>query len=159
MSFQLYRTPKLLDYLHICHHMEIDQREQIEAFTGQPYDVETAAMGFASLAGPAWLMCEDEKPIGAAGFTMIRRGVWQDWMATTPRCWEPDVWRTTTKHVKRVMDAMLKTEAHRLQCVSLASRIHAHKWYRVIGLELEGPLRAYGAGGEDALMFARVRKD
>lgn len=154
---QLYRDPKLLDYIHVCLNLTADEREQIEAFTGRPYDAEETAF-FHCQKKPAWMLCEDEKPIAIAGFDMIRPGVWQDWMLNTPVSFEK-YWRTTTKHVKRVMDAMLKQDAHRLQCVSLASRIHAHKWYAVLGLAPEAPLRAYGANGEDAIMFARLRDE
>jgi hypothetical protein len=55
------------------------------------------------------------------------------------------------------MDFMLRETAHRLQCVSLASRIHAHRWYRPLGLRLEGTLAGYGVNGEDALMYSRLR--
>jgi hypothetical protein len=89
-------------------------------------------------------------------FNQLRPGVWQDWMFSTPEAWSKH-WRGVTKIARRVMDFMLQGEAHRLQCVSLASRIHAHRWYRPLGLEQEGTLRGYGVNGEDAIMFARLR--
>jgi hypothetical protein len=48
--------------------------------------------------------------------------------------------------------------ARRLECVSLASRSQAHRWYATIGLTFEGTLRQYAANGEDAKLFSRVRK-
>lgn len=156
-TLQLYRAPKLLDYVHVCMNLNPDEREQIEAFTGQPYDPEEVAWSHAQRQ-MAWMLCEDEKPIAIAGFDMLRPGVWQDWMLSTPRAWDPN-WRTTTKYVKRVMDTMLQQDAHRLQCISLASRIHAHKWYAVLGLAPEAPLKAYGANGEDAIIFSRLRDE
>jgi len=158
MTTQLYRGPKLLDYLHVCMNLNADEREQIEAFQGKPYDAEETALAHVGRL-PAWMLCADEKPIAIAGFDLIRPGVWQDWMLSTPEAWDAKHWRTTTKNVKRVMDAMLKSEAHRLQCVSLASRIHAHKWYAVLGLAPEATLRAYGANGEDAIIFSRLRDE
>jgi len=97
-----------------------------------------------------------DEPILVAGFSELRPGVYQDWALTTPEAWTTH-WRSVTKMARRVMDEMLRRGAHRLQCVSLASRIHAHRWYRPLGLELEGTLRSYGANGEDALMFSRLR--
>jgi hypothetical protein len=91
-----------------------------------------------------------------AGFDQIRPGVWQDWLLSTPAAWDK-YWRSVTKISRRVMDEMLQQGAHRLQCVSLASRIHAHRWYRPLGLEREGLLRAYGVNGEDAVMYSRLR--
>ena len=152
----LYRDPTLADIYLVCSNVQADQVEQFEAFTGQKYDAGVVSASYHLRPGPKWVLTERDQPIGVAGFDHIRPGVWQDWMFTTERCWDPH-WRAITKHTRRAMDAMLKTEAHRLQCVSLASRIHAHKWYRVLGLQLEGTLRGYGANGEDALMFARTR--
>lgn len=157
MRFEVFKKPSLSDILLICDQLPGDEREQYEAFTGQPFNRDTMALGLASKPGPSWVLCGDGSPIAAAGFDYIRPGVWQDWMVNTPEAFGQH-WRTTTKHVRRAMNAMLdQTDTHRLQCVSLASRIHAHRWYAVIGLAPEGTLRAYGANGEDAIMFARVK--
>lgn len=157
MKFEVFKRPTLSDILLICDRLPEDEREQWEAFTGHPFDRDTMALSIASKSGPSWVLCLDGQPLCAAGYDYVRPGVWQDWMINTPEAFGRH-WRTTTKHVKRGMDAMLdQTDAHRLQCVSLASRIHAHRWYAVLGLAPEGTLRAYGANGEDAIMFARVK--
>lgn len=152
----LFQGAGLGDIFRVLVALQHDQVEQYEAFAGEKFHAETIASIYHLRPGPKWTLVEGETPIGVAGFDLIRPGVWQDWMFTTERAWDP-YWRCITKHTRRAMDAMLKTDAHRLQCVSLASRIHAHKWYRVLGLQLEGTLRGYGANGEDALMFARTR--
>jgi len=157
MSLTLYRSPKVCDFIEVCFNLRADEREQVQAYTGQPYDPEILAVQLAAKTGPAWMLCEDEHPIGIAGFDFIRPGVWQDWMVGTDHAWEKH-WRAMTRHTKRCMDAILKQDAHRLQCVSLASRIHAHRWYAVIGLAPEGTLKGYGANGEDFIMFARTRE-
>lgn len=157
MKFEVFKKPTLSDILLICDRLPEDEREQYEAFTGQRFDRDTMALLIASKSGPSWVLCGDGHPICAAGFDYIRPGVWQDWMVNTPEAFGQH-WRTTTKHVRRGMDAMLdQTDAHRLQCISLASRIHAHRWYAVLGLAPEGTLSAYGANGENAIMFARVK--
>jgi hypothetical protein len=156
MNITLYKKATLIQFLQVCNNMPEDERDQYEAFSGRKYDVQEAALGFANRSGPNWVLCAGDQPLCIAGFDYIRPGVWQDWMITTPDCWGP-YWRSVTKHTKRVMDAMLETEAHRLQCVSLRSRIQAHKWYRVLGLKQDGILPGYGADGQDAILFSRCK--
>lgn len=156
---QLYKKPNLLDLLGVCHRMPDDEKEQYEAFFGLKYDPNEFAARLSLSQGPSWLLCDDEKPIAAAGFELIRKGVWQDWMVSTPEAWSEANWRGTTRYVRKAMNVMLETDAHRLQCVSLRSRIRAHEWYRVLGLRQEGVLEAYGVDGQDAIMFARLRAD
>lgn len=157
MNLTLHPGTGLVEMLRICYALPSDEREQWEAFAGRAYDAEAVAAEFHLRPGPKWTIMEGELPVLAAGFTELRDGVWQDWALTTPVAWESRRWMTVTKIVRRVMDGMLQDHGHRLQCVSLASRIQAHRWYRVLGLELEGTLRAYGVHGEDALMFSRLR--
>lgn len=156
MTVKVSRGVTLIDLLQICFQLPPDEREQYEAFTGESYLPETLAVRLYSAAGPKWTITADDVPVFAAGFLELRPGVWQDWAATTPAVWA-DHWRPVTRIVRGVMDEMLQTRAHRLQCVSLASRVLAHRWYGPLGLEREGPLRGYGANGEDAIMFARLR--
>lgn len=156
MKVEVFRSPKLADFAAVVSRLPEDERDQYEAFTGEPFDPQRVSAVFSLRSGPSWVLLADERPIIVAGFDMIRHGVWQDWLFSTPEAWDERHWRTVTRHCRRAMDAMLRTTAHRLQCVSLASRIKAHEWYRVLGLKLEGPLRAYGVNGEDALMFART---
>lgn len=156
MSLTVYRNPKLLDFVQVCHKLPADEREQYEAFSGKAYDPEEVAAVFSLRDCPSWVIVANGQPIVVAGFDMIRPGVWQDWLLSTPEAWSVH-WRGVTKISRRVMDLMLRETAHRLQCISLASRIHAHRWYRPLGLVQEGVLHGYGVNGEDALMFARLR--
>lgn len=153
---KVYKNPQLVDFIQVCRQLPTDEIEQFEAFTGEPFNPDLVAAAYALRPGPAWVLTADNEPIVIAGFDMLRPGVWQDWMFSTPVAWEKH-WRTVTKYCRKTMDAMLQSGAHRLQCVSLASRIHAHRWYRPLGLVLEGTLHGYGVNGEDAFMFARLR--
>lgn len=159
MTPGLYKNPSLVDFIRVCQLLPDDERQQLEAFTGEVYNAEQVAASFylRSRAGLCWVLATDSAPLAIAGYEMVRTGVWQDWLLSTPDAWTYH-WRTITKRCNEAMTAMLKTEAHRLQCVSLASRIHAHRWYRTIKLREEGTLQAYGAHGENAIMFARVRE-
>ena len=156
MTLQVFTGPKLFDFLQVCHRLPSDEKEQYEAFSGEAYDPEKIAAIVSLRDGPGWVIVAEGKPIVVAGYAMIRPGVWQDWLLSTPEAWTTH-WRGVTKICRRAMDAMLRSEAHRLQCVSLASRIHAHRWYRPLGLVQEGVLHGYGVNGEDAIMFARLR--
>lgn len=160
MSATIYRTPKIVDILPVCFNLRADEREQIEASTGQPYDPELFAVIIANKVGPSWYMREDETGVvvALAGFDEIRPGVWQDWMCGTDLAWDK-YGRQLTRATIKAMTAMLEGDAHRLQCVSLASRIHAHRWYAVLGLAPEGTLKGYGANGEDFIMFARGKPE
>lgn len=157
MKVNLLEGVSLSELLMVTAWARTDEREQHEAFSGRPYDYEDFAAELHLRHGPRWLLATEDGPVAAAGFTMIRPGVWQDWMVSTDSAWVPGTWQGVTRHARRVMDLMLQGGAHRLQCVSLASRIHAHRWYRPLGLEQEGVLHAYGVNGEDAIMFYRLR--
>lgn len=158
-DYQVFRKPTVIDFLAVCQRLCPDEREQFEAFTGEKYDPEQLAAAYSLRDGPSWVLVADGQPLVIAGFDMLRPGVWQDWLLSVPEAWSEAHWRAVSRRARRVMDAMLRSEAHRLQCVSLASRVQAHRWYRVLGLELEGTLRAYGANGENALMFSRLRAE
>lgn len=157
IEYMVYKNPTLTDYMQVLPMLPVDEIEQYEAFSGETFDAERLAAIYSLHQGPRWVLTADGSPIVIAGFDEIRKGVWQDWLFSTPAAWSPAHWKRVTKECKRTMTVMLQTVAHRLQCVSLASRLDAHRWYGAIGLELEGPLRRYGAGGQDALMFSRVR--
>lgn len=151
--------PLLADYIYCAHYLPEDQRRQwVALWDGKPYDSERLAIMLASRPGPKWALVEqDGKPVCIGGYDMIREGVWQDFLIGSVEGWQ-NHWRSITKHCRRVMDVMLKTEAWRLQTVSLADRTRAHQWYRTLGLEYEGTLRAYGANGEDCFMFSRITR-
>ncbi len=159
MTVKLYSTATLIDIISVCAEACEDEREQYQAFTGREFDPDTAAREIAAKDGPSWTICVDEKPVIVGGFDFMRPGVWQDWMVSTRQAWGATARMPVSRRVRRVMDRMLETEAHRLQCISLRSRIQAHKWYRVLGLRQEAALEAYGAEGEDAILFARVRAE
>ena len=154
---RVYTDPLLLDFLKLAVAMPEDERRQLEAFTGQSYDIDGAAVGNFTVPGPKWVIKVGDEPIVVGGFAEQRPGVWRDYMLTSPRAWT-EHWFAVTRICRRIMDAMLISEqAHRLECISHASRAQAFGWYRVLGYEQEGILRKYCANGDDAVMFSRVR--
>lgn len=147
--------PTVLDFLMVCQDLRADERAQIEASTGEPYDFKAIVASTCNAPAPRWVVLEDGKPIALIGYTEQRPGVWRDWMMSTDAVWKKPI--AITRICRRIMETMEKGGAHRLECVSLATRVDAHRWYRSVGLKFEGILRKWGANGEDAMMFARLR--
>lgn len=155
---QVYNNPLLLDFIKVCIKMPQDEREQLEAFTGEPYDIDGAAVGNFTAPGPKWVIKVDDEPIIVGGFVPQRPGVWRDFLLTTPEAWDKH-WFPVTRICRRIMDAMLISgQAHRLECVTPASRAKAFKWYRVLGYNNEGLHPGYCANGADAVSFGRVKQ-
>jgi hypothetical protein len=154
---QLYTDPLLLDFIKVCINMPQDEREQLEAFTGEPYTVDGAAIGNFMAPGPKWVIKADDEPIAIGGFVPQRPGVWRDFMLTTPAAWEKH-WFPITRIARKAMDAMfISKQAHRLECISHHSRQKAFRWYSVLGYNKEATLYGYCANGADAVLFSRVR--
>ncbi len=148
--------PSVVDFLRVCAVLPKDEREQYEAFQGRPYEPERVALEFATSMGPAWtLVTAAGEPVIIGGFSWMRPMVWRDWLLSTPQAWSYH-WRTVSKVCRRVTDQMMRTEAHRIECVALASRTNAHAWYRLLHYEFEATLTKYGAEGEDAVLYRRV---
>jgi hypothetical protein len=158
----VYNNPFLLDFIKMAIKMPEDERKQIEAFTGQPYDVDGVAIGNFMVPGPKWVFKIDEEPICVGGFSPQRPGVWRDFMLTCPQAFESANARTVTRLCRRIMDSMFKSgAAHRLECIVPASRIalrpELERWYAVLGYNKEGLRYGYCANGDDAIAYARVK--
>jgi hypothetical protein len=154
-----YNNPYLLDFLIVCDKMPPDERAQLEAFVGEPYDVDRAAIGNFQTLGPKWVWkTDDGVPLAVGGYVLQRKGVWRDFLLSTPEIWQRPYWFPFTRSVVRIMNSMLLSgEAHRLECISLASRTKAFSWYDTIGYNKEGVLHGYAANGSDAVLYARCR--
>lgn len=153
---EVFTNPLLLDFIKVCIAMPQDERDQLESFSGQPYNIDSTAVGNFCVEGPKWVIKADGEPIVIGGFALQRTGVWRDFMLTTPEAWTHH-WFPVTRICRRIMNAMFASgQAHRLECVTLASRVQAIKWYRVLGYTLEATLPRYCADGKDAISFSRV---
>ncbi len=157
---QAYHDPLLLDFIRVCIRMPEDERAQLEAFTGEKYDVDGAAVGNYSVPGPKWVLKDGDEPLCIGGFVPQRPGVYRDFMLTTPEAWEKH-WFPITRIARRSMNAMFQSgTAHRLECVTPAARIAARpevlRWYSVLGYNREATLSGYCANGADAIIFSRV---
>jgi hypothetical protein len=158
---KVYTNPFMLDFIKVCAAMPLDEQRQIESFVGEAYDIDRAAVGNYEVAGPKWVVKEGNEPIVIGGFVPQRRGVWRDFLLTTPSAWTTH-WFSVTRVCRRAMDAMLSSgEAHRLECIVPAARLAARpeieKWYGFLGYTREATLWRYCADGSDAVIFSRVR--
>lgn len=158
---KVYSDPTLLDFLMVCNKMPQDERDQLAAFTGEPYDVDGAAVGNFTVPGHKWVIKADDEPIVVGGFATQRPGVWRDFLLTTPEAWEKH-WFPVTRICRRIMTAMfISGTAHRIECIVPKPRIDAHPalwgWYEVLGYHKEGLHHGYCANGADAYSFARVK--
>lgn len=152
----LYSDPLLLDFIKVCIQLPADEREQIEQFTGQKYDIDGAAIGNYSVAGPKWVARVDGEPIAVGGFVPQRPGVYRDFMMNTPAAFDRRHWFELTRICRRAMDGMIKTGAHRLECIAPAARSRVFRWYATLGYNQEAVLCKYCANGEDAVIFSRT---
>ena len=157
---QVYTSPLLLDFIKVCLNMPQDEREQLEAFTGEKYDVDGAAIGNFTVPGPKWVIKADDEVLCIGGFVPQRPGVYRDFMLTTPAAWEKH-WFPITRVARKALDSMLLNGAHRLECIVPAARLayrpEIEKWYSVLNYKKEALLWRYCANGADAVMFSRVR--
>jgi hypothetical protein len=157
----VYNNPTMLDFLKVAARMPPDERAQVAAAAGEPYDIDGVAVGNYCAPGPKWVIKADDEPILIGGFVPQRRGVWQDFLLTTPEAWDPH-WFVVTRVCRRSMDAMFRSgEAHRLQCIVPVARVQNRpelaKWYKLLGYTKEGLHHGYYASGADAYSFARVK--
>jgi len=156
----IYSNPLLLDFIKVCLHMPEDERKQLEAFTGEPYNVDGAAIGNFTVPGPKWVAKQNDDVLCIGGFVPQRPGVYRDFMLTTAQAWQS--WFPVTRAARRLMDHMLNSKtAHRLECVAPAGRLYQRpeiaRWYETLGYNIEGTLYGYCANGEDAIMYSRVK--
>lgn len=165
----IYNNPTLLDFIKVCARMPEDERKQIEAFSGEHYDIDGAAIGNFMVPGPKWVAVTnpgpDYVPIAVGGFAPQRNGVWRDFMLNTPDSFLAADRKTIfsmTRHCRRIMDAMFESgQAHRLECVVPAPRLESRpeldRWYTILGYSREGRRYGYCADGSDAISYARVK--
>lgn len=167
---QIFKDPFLADFLYVASKVPKDEREQIEAMTGDVFSVDGAAVGNFVVPGPKWVIkiadsqadfdAGNSIPLVVGGFVPQRPGVWRDFLLTTSLAWDYSV--GVTRFCKKAMDAMLDSgQAHRLECVvplvRVESRPELPKWYKLLGYHEEGIRHGYCANGADAMAYARVK--
>lgn len=156
MTVRIELNPTLYEFLQIMHQLPADERAQYEAFSGEIYDPDKVAATFylrpAVVKGSYYA---GDQLLAVAGYSLVVPGTYEDWMFTSPLAFQKYA-LGMTRQTRLVMREMFKYGARRLQCLSLASRIEAHKWYHALGLKRGLDIPSFGANGEDAVMFYRL---
>lgn len=145
------------DFLEVCLNATSEYRQQYEMLAGEEFDPARLARIYPNIPGPQWAIEEDGRTIAVGGFIEEDPGVYRDFLFSTPEAWAPGTWRGVTRLIRQEMDQMLRTCAHKLECVTLASRTKIIRWYKLLGLTLEGPLHEGDVGRDSVLIFSRVR--
>lgn len=150
-------TATVADIAHVAAKMRPDEIEQWLALTGAgQYDADVMVRGIVGAGGASWALVDNTgRPFIVGGFQVERHGVASVWLVGTADGWAKH-WRMITKICRRSIAALLN-DFHRVEVTSLASRVHAHAWYRRVGLTHEEPLKAWFANGADAVTFAALR--
>lgn len=163
MSRFYLRDPRLLDCISVAMNAAPDERAQIEALSGESYDVDSVALNAFNLPGPKWVAVDTEtqKPLVVAGFTPLRPGVYAAWFLADRSLWATHG-RNMTRATRKVLSQMLSYgdygyKCHRIERSVLSSREGAKRWYGSIGLQHESTLRQYGAGGEDFDLYVLTK--
>jgi hypothetical protein len=81
-----------------------------------------------SRQGPKFTVLADGLPVAAGGYFLVGERTWQSWMLGTMDGWTHH-WRSITKAVRWLLDAMLETCADRLETYVLSARTKAIEWY------------------------------
>ena len=156
----LKREANLGDMLIVSAYLPAEERAQLEAFTGAPYEIDSNAVRAWRFPGPKWTAVDSSDPRRAlvvGGFIPQRRGVYQTWFMATPEACQPGVGKELTEVVSATIKEQLSS-AHRIETLCLASREQTRRWYERIGLHFETLLHGFGANGEDAAVHVALRK-
>jgi hypothetical protein len=98
---------------------------------------------------------DEGEPICIGGALHIRPGSCALLFYATDRF--PEIGLPMTRFIKRRYFPQLEAAGyHRIEAITSASYPEMHKWLEVLGMKREGLLRAYGAGGEDFVQYAKV---
>lgn len=145
----------LLDVAYVCNHAMADEVQQWAALG---MTVEQAQRAIVAMQGISYAaVADDGTPLAVGGFTRVRDGVWQAFMATTPECWDREG-AAVSEACRQLCDDLLASgQCHRIEIVALASRVRAGKWYqRALGATLECVAAKWFPDGSDAAIYARV---
>lgn len=145
-------NPSLLELLMVFTKLRAWEQWHIEATTGTLYNAEEAAVITFQQAGPKWVILDGRDPVAVIGFVPHRKGVYEAWMASTDTAWKRPI--DMTRIVRILFRSMFALDAKRIQHVVLDGLPAITAWYRSIWLNFEGKMRAWGAKGETALIYA-----
>lgn len=138
------------DPWHIAYLAELARPDEIAQFQALG-ESGSLADYCNSRQGPKFTVLANGMPIAAGGYFLVDDRVYQSWMIGTMDGWR-DHWRSITKAVRWLIEAMLETCADRLETYVLSSRTKAIEWYeRALGF-----VREEGYENPVASLYVRV---
>lgn len=138
--------------------------EHLHAFSPAPVfeadgcaSADLAEHARASLvAGPAWSVCMDGRPVGCGGVVLLWRGVGEAWSLSAPGLGGSAL----VLHrivAQRLRAAEREHGLHRIQTSVQIDNRQGRRWVAALGFREEGIMRGYGPLGDDFLRLARGR--
>lgn len=106
---------------------------------------------------PAFTLLDGHDPIACGGVLPLRPGLGEAWTILRQPA---NIYRfSVARAVKAVLERTFEDgRFRRIQTTILAGRPDLERWMAFLDFHLEGILCAYGANGEDHLMYARIRR-
>lgn len=138
---------------------EKDQEEIYALRTEKQQMVIANEVLYASEHGGIAFVAHNEAGVPVCVFGGLEKwqNVWDMFMFATDDF--DDVAVEVTRFIKkRLIGMILKTGAHRAECMSLATHSQAHAWLKYFGFERESVAKMYGKNGEDFYCFSWLRK-
>ena len=148
----------LVDLLIVARSLPQEEIDQLEAFTGNEFNVEDLAVQIHTSGGMKWTgrVIETREPIFVAGFFQVGTGIWRSFMLPGDRTFSAEYAGEVTRHVAGVMEEMAVSNPYiRIETICLEERERVRAWYPKIGLAYESTMPNYGAQGENAVMYTK----
>lgn len=151
----------IADLLIVLKALPQEEIDQIEAFGGDKFDIDTMAMQLANSNGPRWTirLKDTGEPIAVAGLFQVGTSVWRTWFMANQRAWD-EFGREVTVHVAKTRKEILNRapEHARIETLALASRQRkVFEWYEACGMVYESTMLGYGVNGESAVMYVSTK--
>ena len=148
----------LVDLLIVARSLPAVEIAQLEAFTGNEFNVEDLAVQIHTSGGMKWTgrVVETREPIFVAGFFQVGTGIYRSFMLCGDKTFSDLYAGETTRHVAGVMQDVADSDPYiRIETICLAERDLVRSWYPKIGLAYESTMPNYGARGENAVMYTK----
>lgn len=151
------QNPTLVDILMVTAMLRQWERDYSINNYGEGFNHEQLAVLCFNVDGPKWVIRNQGTPVAVIGFIPMRVGVWEAWAISTDEAWTRPI--DMARNIRAAINVMFEDfGAHRVQHIILEGAPVGPSWYRSVGLGFEGKMLAWGAKGEDALVFARTEK-
>lgn len=145
----------LVDVLFVGRSLPQEEIEQIEAFSGDKFNIQEIAIQLFNTEHPRWCIRVEEtgEPLVVAGMHQIGSNSWRTWFFATQSAWD-DYGREISFHTAKTRKLMMEEQEYmRIETVCLATRKLAQEWYTAVGMKYESTMHGYGVNGESAVMY------